>query len=206
MTTKALIISADPTIVDTLFYGQIVGPPKHQLRVMEKLHRFLKRVQDIEPEPTDLIGLVVNGHFGPEMTVFSQSEINHKYDPNSPVLDIDDPYILSTADAKLLHEQNPFFARYLVANMPWAQALGIELDPENIAVYGVEYAACDIICSMTHFGFSPEERIQRMKKPRPPYGYAQALFGNPSECHIPLYTKVAEYKEIHLYMQRRKGM
>lgn len=206
MKMKNLIISADPTSVDALFCAQVVGPPKHQRRMLEKLHRFIERIRDIDPEETGLIGLVVDGHFGPEMTVFSQSEINHKYDPNNPVLDIDDPYNLSTAGAKLLHEQNPFFARFMVTDMPWAQALGIEVDPENIAVHGVEYAACDVICSMTHFGFSPEERIQRMKKPQPPYGYAQAFCGNPAEAHIPFYTKVAEYKEIHRYMQRRKEM
>lgn len=205
MTTKDLIISADPTIVDTLFYGQIVGPPKHQRRVMEKLHRFLERVRDIEPESTDLIGLVVDGHFGPEMTVFSQKEIESKYDSNNPLLAVEDAYKLPRDEARELSKTYDF-TRYLITDIPWAQALGVELDPENIAVYGVEYAACDVICSMTHFGFSPEERIQRMKKPRPPYGYSQAYLGNPTEYHIPLYTKVAEYKEIHHFMRRKKGM
>ncbi len=205
MTTKDLIISADPTIVDTLFYGQIVGPPKHQRRVMEKLHRFLERVRDIEPEPTDLIGLVVDGHFGPEMTVFSKTEIEGKYDSHHPMLAAEDVYKLPQEEARELNKTHNF-TRYLITDISWAQTLGIEVDPENIAVHGVEYAACDVICSMTCFGFSPEERIQRMKKPRPPYGYSQASFGDPSEHHIPLYTKVAEYKEIHHFMQRRKGM
>lgn len=202
MKTKELIIAADSTTVDALFCAQVVGPPKHQRRVMEKLHRFLKRVRDIEPEPTDLIGLVVDGHFGPEMTVFSKREIEDKYDPHNPMLAVEDAYKLPLDEARVLNKTYDF-TRYLITDMPWARALGIEVDPKNIAVHGVEYAACDVICSMTYFGFSPEERIQRMKKPRPPYGYSQAFLGNPTEYHIPLYTKVAEYKEIHRYMQRR---
>ena len=205
MTIKNLIFSADPTIVDTLFFGQIVGPPKYQRRVMEKLYRFLERVRDIDPEETDLIGLVVDGHFGPEMTVFSKREIENKYEPNNPMLTVENVYKLPHDEARELSKTYDF-TRYLITDMPWEQALGIEVDPGNIAVHGVEYAACDVICSMTYFGFSPEERIQRMKKPRPPYGYSQAYLGNPTEYHIPLYTKVAEYREIHHYMQRRKDV
>lgn len=205
MKMKNLIISADPTSIDALFCAQVVGPSKHQRRMLEKLHRFIERIRDIDPEKTGLIGLVVDGHFGPEMTVFSQKEIESKYDSNNPLLAVVNAYKLPRDEARE-PSKTYNFTRYLITDMPWAQALGIEVDPENIAVHGVEYAACDVICSMTHFGFSPEERIQRMKKPQPPYGYSRAYLGNPTEYRIPLYTKVAEYKEIHRYIQRRKEM
>lgn len=207
MTTKDLIFSADPTVVDTIFYGQISGTAKHKRQVMEKLHRFLERVRNMVPEPTGLLGLEVKGHLGYEMTVFSNDEINSKYDPSSPVLSVENVYALPTAEAKTFCKEIPFFSRYMISDLPWEQVLGIELEPENIAMCGMEYAACDVLLSMTCFGFSPEEHIQRLKRPGSPYGYSQAYFGNPSESgyHIPLFTHVAEYKEIHKYMQRRIG-
>ena len=205
MTTKDLILSADPTIVDTIFGGQVGGNANHKKRIMEKLHRFLECVRDIEPEPAGLLGLVVKGHCGYEMTVFSQSEINRKYDPNSPVLAIDDPYSLSTAEAKSLYEQNPFFARYMITDLLWEQALGIEVDSENIALCGTEYAACDVLFSMTYYGFTPEERTQRMKSHRGQRTYPLEDLWDPTKSayHIFIATKIAEYKEVHRYMQRR---
>ena len=205
MTTKDLILSADPTIMDTIFCGQVGGNVKHKKRTMEELHRFLERVRDLEPEPTGLLGLVVKGHCGYEMTVFSQSEINRKYDPNSPVLTIDDPYGLPTAKAKSLYEQNPFFVRYMITDLLWEQALGVEVDPANIALCGIEYAACDVLFSMTYYGFTPEEHIQRMKSHRGQRTYSPEDRWDPSKSayHIFIATKIAEYKEAHRYMQRR---
>lgn len=207
MTTKDLILSADPAIVDTICCGQVGGNVKHKKRTMEELHRFLERVRDLEPEPTGLLGLVVKGHCGYEMTVFSQSEINRKYDPNSPVLTIDDPYGLPTAEAKSLYEQNPFFARYMITDLLWEQALGIEVDSENIALCGTEYAACDVLFSMTYYGFTPEERTQRMKSHRGQRTYPLEDLWDPTKSayHIFIATKIAEYKEVHRYMQRRIG-
>jgi hypothetical protein len=205
MTTKDLILSADPTIMDTIFCGQVGGNAKHKKRIMEKLHRFLECVRDIEPEPTGLLGLVVKGHCGYEMTVFSKSEINHKYDPNNPVLTIDDPYGLPTAEAKSLYEQNPFFARCMITDLLWEQALGIEVDPENIALCGIEYATCDVLFAMTYYGFTPEERIQRMKSHRGQRTYSLEDLSDPTKSayHIFIATKIAEYKEVHCYMQRK---
>ena len=205
MTIKDLILSADPTIVDTILCGQVGDNAKHKKCTIEKLHRFLERVRDIEPEPADLLGLVVKGHCGYEMTVFLQSEINHKYDPNSPVLDIDDPYSLSTAEAKSLYEKNPFFARYMITDLLWEQALGIEVDPENIDLCGIEYVACDVLFSMTYYGFTPEERVHRMKSHRGQRTYSPEDRWDPSKSayHIFIATKIAEYKEVHRYMQRR---
>lgn len=207
MTTKDLILSADPTIVDTIFGGQVGGNANHKKRIMEKLHRFLERVRDIEPEPAGLLGVVVKGHCGYEMTVFSQSEINHKYDPNSSVLAIDDPYCLSTAEAKSLYEKNPFFARYMITDLLWEQALGIEVDPVNIALCGLEYATCDVLFSMTFYGFTPEERMQHMKRHRGQRTYSIDDLRDPTKSayHIFIATKISEYKEVHRYMQRRMG-
>ena len=207
MTTKDLILSADTTVVDTIFGGQVGGNANHKKRIMEKLHRFLERVRDIEPEPAGLLGLVVKGHCGHEMTVFSQSEINRKYDPNSPVLAIDAPYSLSTAEAKSFYEQNPFFVRYMITDLLWEQALGIEVDPANIALCGLEYATCDVLFSMTFYGFTPEERMQHMKRHRGQRTYSIDDLRDPTKSayHIFIATKIAEYKEVHRYMQRRMG-
>ena len=107
---------------------------------MEKLHRFLERERDIEPEPTDLIGLVVYGHFGAEMTVFSKTEIGDEYDPLHPMLSVEDAHALPGYEARGLSKTHNFTC-YLITDMPWTQALGIEVDPETFAVHGVEYAA-----------------------------------------------------------------